>query len=385
MYLERLALAGVAIALLATARPAEACDCGLAGVCGTGGVGDPFHCCDVKQDSCNATSNPCAPMFCNLEPDCCVLLNCAPDSGIQCASATDSCIFYLPNTHAVPDGTACDDHDAATASCPGPTAHACGAACTKDLDCIDAGLCGNGACCPVGTACGGAGRCVCNNGTGTNCDDTCVAGVCTTTSIADASCEVSTSDSGDAGEMDAPADSPSEAGEVRASTHPWTQSQTCLTRRWRGVRSTRAQVRMRRSTQPKRATRRPKRPTQARRWRMHGQVVMQPSRRGEACPQEKRAVVPAGLSEAFLPAIPSLLPQFSRCSLSPGGVVETTRSHETCRAIEGVVGSTLRRWGWRSGFAHEQRLTKRTRRTGGLSRRAANGAGLAAHGRQGTG
>ncbi|MCI0408144.1 MAG: PQQ-binding-like beta-propeller repeat protein, partial [Acidobacteria bacterium] len=154
------------------------CGCGSGGVCGTGEPEDPFRCCNLAQDTCaNSTgSNPCTPLRCSIEPDCCLTDSCSdPVVLANCGAATHTCQRFGGSLFKVPDGTVCDDLQACTSAVPIPTPVACtfrpsdGGNCTQDSDCTapGAGSCsGTGAaipaqggsivggkCCPVGTAC----------------------------------------------------------------------------------------------------------------------------------------------------------------------------------------------------------------------------------------
>jgi len=226
---------------------ATACGCGTSGVCGTGIAGDPFRCCNAAQDSCNAASanNPCRPWRCSIEPDCCVFLfspcatdaecggrpgscdivqgfctaPCPPSVNSQCGAASHACAPISAGTFQVPDGTVCDDGKACTAASPVPTLVNCvpaigGGNCTRDRastdlvddvgDCpLSAPVCSGsgsalggqggaivgGLCSPQGTACNLAtGKAFGNFGSGTNNNDVCRAGTCTSETYAACTC-----------------------------------------------------------------------------------------------------------------------------------------------------------------------------------------------------
>jgi hypothetical protein len=192
------------------------CGCGTSGVCGTGTLTDPFRCCDTAEDTCIARVDPCTPLRCSVEPDCCVLGNCPAEIQGACGGATFTCSRYGGSLYQLPDGTPCDDGRACTSAVPLPTLVDCvgtddtagGPACTRDRpnggalasDCpATAPICSGtgamlgdsngggivgGACCPQGTACdlnpasSTYHKCFGDFGRGTNSNDVCRAGVC---------------------------------------------------------------------------------------------------------------------------------------------------------------------------------------------------------------
>jgi hypothetical protein len=224
---------------------AAGCSCGSAGVCGTGAVGDPFRCCNAAQDSCGGSSrnNPCQPLRCSVEPTCCVFLfapcsfdgdcggrpgscdvslgfctsPCDPSVNASCGAATGTCQYYKGGLSLIPDGTPCDDQKACTAAVPAPALVDCamaadGTTCERDrpssgaltADCpASAPVCSgsgsalggqggaitNGRCCPEGTACNLAtNKCAGNFGAGTNGNDVCRAGTCSSDDYASCPC-----------------------------------------------------------------------------------------------------------------------------------------------------------------------------------------------------
>jgi hypothetical protein len=216
------------------------------GVCGTGTVSDPFRCCNAAEDGCSrggvtAAYDPCRPMRCSIEPDCCIFYfescrsdadcggragscdlssnlcvsPCDPTVNGACGGATRTCQPYGGASYRVPDNTPCDDGRICTTASPRPSLVDCtgtdglvsGPDCTRDrppfsvlsTDCpASAPVCsgtgsvlaGNGGaivggrCCPDGTACdldptsSTYRKCLGDFGKGAHSNDVCRAGVC---------------------------------------------------------------------------------------------------------------------------------------------------------------------------------------------------------------
>jgi outer membrane protein assembly factor BamB len=221
------------------------CSCSDGRVCGTGTPGDPFRCCNVAQDTCNTVgpNNPCRPRRCAVEPSCCVYYfepcfsdsecggrpgscdvgqglctqPCDPSVNDQCGVGSNTCQVYVSATYQVPDNTPCDDLLSCTAALPAPAPIACanasnGSSCTRDRpstgalvsDCpSSAPICSGtnsalggeggaivgGRCCPEGTACDpNTLTCRGNFGSGTNNNDVCRQGRCSSDAYSSCAC-----------------------------------------------------------------------------------------------------------------------------------------------------------------------------------------------------